>query len=373
MVVKEKGKEMKNGADIIIDANILKKLSKMILLFANTTVGEETDKLVYLHFANNQCNLYLENQFGVFDYTFNVTMADFDKTVILDAKTFVEVVKNGNENIKLILNDNYTIFVFGKSKYKIPVIKGVLNKIEEKDGFISVELDVQWLNYKIGCVAQCLAKDDLAPALENIYIYDNMLLATDSTFGAVAKFKDIKKLNGNILNKMAIGVLAALPETKISIGFKNGILIGKGPQTSFQISCDGIEYPIDKIASIVDAVTGLSKSKVAITFSPVDIEQSINRLCYFVDKDSPFVRMTILANENSVHLGINNHDYEGNEYVPIMIERMVDNYSFSFDGKALAKTLKALNGECHLFSNGNNDIQYITDLETYIFFFGSNK
>ena len=44
------------------------------------------------------------------------------------------------------------------------------------------------------------------------------------------------------------------------------------------------------------------------------------------------------------------------------------------EAEALAKTLKALGGgECHLFSDGNNGVQYLTDFETYIFFFGTDK
>lgn len=359
---------------IIMDTLILKKLTKLISLFVATTVGEESDKIIYLTFANGKCNLYVENQFSSFDYFFDAQTGDINKTIILDAKTFCEIVKNSSGNIRLSIDDNYAHFSFLKSNYKLPLIKGSLSKLVRKEDFLSVDLDIEWLNYKIGCVSQCLAKDDMTPALENIYFYDDLLVATDSVYGAVSRYKAISKMNGNTLNKLAIGIIAALPVGKIKAGFANGIFVGQSDDLYFQVSCDSVEYPIEAMSPIIDKVESITKSKVALTFSPVEIEAAINRLCYFVDKDSPFVRLTVDKGESCINLAVNNHDYQGKETVSISIDHVPDDYSFLLDGKALARTLKALSGgECHLFANGTNDVQYITDFETYIFFFGTDK
>ena len=368
------GKENMKEKSIIVDSVILKKLIKMVSLFMLSTVGENSDKVVYLQFANKKCNLYLENQFSSFDYYFDVQMDEIEQTIILDAKTFCEIVKNSNGNIILDIATDYANFKFGKSQYKIPLLKERLNKIDRKKDFLSIDLDIEWLNYKISCVSQCLAKDDMVPALEHVYFYDDLIVATDSIYGAVSRYKTISKFNGHTLSKNALSLISALPIGKIKAGFSDNIFVGETDNMYIQISCDGVEYPISQISSIIDKVDNITKSKVSLTFSPVEIEEAINRLCYFVDKDTPFIRMTVNKEDNVIDLFVNNHDSQGHEMVSISVDKMIADYSIMLDGKALAKTLKALGGgECHLFSDGNNGVQYLTDFETYIFFFGTDK
>lgn len=358
-------------------SSIIKELLKPLILI-NAAAESEYFKLLKLKAHEGEFVIQSGSESGMIEVTITDCKCNGDWEAIVVGKVFLDIVKNSTGTLELIYAESSLVVKFGRARYTIPIQENAdfddaMNISFQASAYNS--FDLERLKYKIGCISQSLAKDDMVASLKNIYIYGEYLVASDGVFGSITKYPSVSKLDKNSFNPFFTNIITSLQTDNIGICFDEERVYATAYKSGvytmcFIISSDAGVYPITRISPIIKAYESVRKTgKIAAIFSPVNTAAAISRLQIFCTDDSPAIQISIDVKAGIVKMMSGTDVYVGNEEIPVEIEHG-DDYSVVIDGKALAKALKVLNGDCCLCGKSEKDIQYVSDAETMIFFYG---
>jgi hypothetical protein len=369
----------------------LKNAIKMLSMFVSNADKPEHKKVsIYYNAGQGRLELKAGSNIGIARVCVNNCKASevTGDLYIVDAEQFFNIVKGIYSDVTISVDEKIMKLKFGKSVYKIPIMSDELsasfvelfNKERSMDFKPTVILDAERMQHKIKCISHCISTDDALVELSAICVDGDNMLASDSVVGGITKYDGLQPISGNLISRFPITFVDTLNVDKIGIKYTKEAMLVSAERPEYSVSAmfalQSNNFPLGSIKPIVADSAGINgvtgDSEIHAVFSPTALSDAIARLCVLADDNVQGITMSFDAKENDFcELTIDNHSFTGYEKVHVVYNTAPKApYSVKVDGKQLLKSLKVMNGDCYFSAKNADDVQFLSDVDTTIFFYG---